>query len=73
MAVELKWYIFDPMLVKPKCVKEEVVYLKIVNKQLKILNLFTKIEKNSASQTHFGLTNILSDMHRFSSTAIYTW
>ena len=40
MAVAQKWWIFDPMLVKPKCVWEGVVYIiwKIVNKQLKNVN-----------------------------------
>ena len=33
VAVALKWSIFDPMLVKPKCIWEAVVFWKIVNKR----------------------------------------
>ena len=54
MAVALKRCIFDPMLVKPKCVWE---VWKILNKQLKNVNKFLKIEKTAISQTHFGFTN----------------
>ena len=46
------------------------VRLKIVNKQLKIVN---KLKKSTASQTHFGFTNTGLKVHRFSSTAIYFW
>ena len=78
MAVELKWCIFDPILVKPKCVWEAVVYLKNCKQTSEKCELIFENWKktkllDTTSQTHFGLTNIGSNMHRFSSTAIYFW
>ena len=46
-------------------------FSKIVNKQLKNVNKFSKIEKTIASQMHFGFSNIESNMHRFCATAIW--
>ena len=61
------------MLEKPKWVREVADFFwKIVNKQLKNVNKFSKIEKKTAtSQTHFGFTNIGSEMHNFRDTAIW--
>ena len=71
MAVALNRCIFDPMLVKPKCIRELVVFRKIVNKPLKNLNKLSKTEKTTASQAHFGFTNMGPNMNHFSATAIY--
>ena len=56
MAITLKLNTSDPMLVKPKCVWEAVVlFWKIVNKQLKNVNKFSKIEKNYRLSNAFWL------------------
>ena len=73
MAIEQIQCTFDPMLVKSKCIWEAVRFFffwKIVNKQLKIVNKFSKIEETATSQTHFGFTNIRSDTFRV--TAIWS-
>ena len=55
-AITLKLCVSDPMLVKPKCVWEAVVFFwKIVNKQLKNVNKFSKIEKNYRLSNTFWL------------------
>ena len=61
-------HIWPYVLVKPKCIWEAVEYLKNC-KQTAVK--FSKIEKTYASQTHFGFTNIGSNMHRFWTTAFY--
>ena len=56
------------MLVKPKCVWEVVVFFNFwKNFQLFVYNF----SKTTASQTHFGFTNIGSEMHNFRGTAIW--
>ena len=74
MAVALQQCIFDPMLVNLKCVSgaegsfffnfsKICLYFSAV-----YLQFFKKI---TASQTHFGFTNIGSNMHCFRDTVIY--
>ena len=41
------------------------IFRKIVNKQLKIINKFLKMEKTTASQTYFGITDIGSETLSF--------
>ena len=54
MAVTQKLSSSDSMLVKPKCVWEVAVFFwKIVNKQLKNVNKFSKIEKNCRHSNSF--------------------
>ena len=67
MAVVLKWCIFDPMLGKPKCTSDMVIYFEIVNKELKNVN---NLKKTTTSQTHIGFDNFGLNMHCFSTTAI---
>ena len=66
LAITLKLCISDPMLVKPKCVWEASNFfdfqLFVYNFQLFVYNLSKKLD---ASQTHFGFTNIGSEMHSF--------
>ena len=71
MAVQLKLCISDPMLVKPKCVWEAVVFLKNCKQTAeKCKQIFENWKKTTASETHFGFTNIGSEMHSFRGTAI---
>ena len=64
--------IFDPMLVKPKCVWEAVVYSKKCKQTAeKCKQIFENWKKSTASQPHFGFTNIGSNMHHFWATAFY--
>ena len=74
MAVYLKLCISDHILVKPKCVLEAVVFFNF-RKFVFIFQLFVYnfSEKTSASQTHFGFTNIGSEMHSFRGTAIWNY
>ena len=63
LAMILKVCISDPMLLKPKCVWEAVVFFNFrKNFQLFVYN-FSK--KAFTSQTHFGFNNIGSEMHIF--------
>ena len=65
MAEPLKICISDPMLVKLKCVLKAQVYFDF---SAICLQFFKK--KLTASQIHFGFTNIGSEMHIFRGTAI---
>ena len=60
IVVALKRCIFDPALVKPKCVQEAVVY----SEKSKI-----NFQKRS-KQTRYGFNNIGSNIHCISTTAI---
>ena len=73
MAIFLKLSISDPMLVKPKCVWEAVVFFLKNCKQTaeKCKQIFQNWKKTTVSQTHFGFTNIGSEMHSFRGTAIW--
>ena len=66
-AVTQKISISDPKLVKPKCVWVAVVFLKnckqIAEKCKQFFENWKK--KPTASQTHFGFTNIGPEMHSF--------
>ena len=63
---------FDPMLFKSKCVWEAVDLFKFLKMCLQSSAFcFQLFKKSTASQTHFGFTNIGSKAHRFSSTATY--
>ena len=69
MAVPLKLGISDPMLVKPKCVREAVVFFNFrKNFQLFVYNF---LKKTTASQTHFGFTNMGLEMLSFKGIAIW--
>ena len=74
LAITLKLCITDPMLVKPKCVREAYNFfdfqLFVYNFQLVVYNFSKKLY---ASQTHFGFINIGSEMLFFDSTPIYFW
>ena len=72
LAITLKLCISDPMLVKPKCVWEPSVFFNF-QKFVYIFQLFVYnfSKKSATSQTHFGFTNLGSNMHRFRATAIY--
>ena len=51
--------ISDAMLVKPKCVCEAVVFLTTCKQTTqKCKQIFKNWKKTTASQTHFGFTNI---------------
>ena len=66
MAVTLERIIFNPSLVKPKCVLGVADFF-----QFSAVCL--QFSKNSATlQTHFGFTNIASEMHRFKAMD-FTW
>ena len=73
MAVPLKLCIFDPMFVKPKYVWRAVIFFFEKLKQTaENVNKFSKIEKKpTTSQTHYGFTNVRSEMHNFRGTAIW--
>ena len=59
IAVALR-RIFDPMLIKTKCVWEVADFLKNCKQTAEKLNKFLKNwKKSAASQTHFGFANIL--------------
>ena len=69
MAVALKQCIFDPIFGKAK------MRLVVCFQFLKICLHFSTVclqffKKTTASQTHFGFTNIGSNMQRFCATAI---
>ena len=66
MAVTLKLCISDSMFVKPKCIWEVTVFLKNCKQTAeKCKKNWKKLKKTTASQTHFGFTNIGSEMHTF--------
>ena len=74
MVVALKRCIFDPIMVKPKCVREAADFWKNYKQTAeKCKPIFENWKKTTASQTHFGFPNFVSNMHRFSSTAICFW
>ena len=59
LAITLKLCISDPMLVKPKCIWEAYNFFDF---QLFVYNFSKKLY---ASQTHFGFTNMESEMLSF--------
>ena len=63
LAITLKMSVSDPMLVKPKCVWELSVFFNfqkfVYIFQLFVYNFSNKID---GSQTHFGFSNIGSEM-----------
>ena len=59
LAITQKLCISDPMLVKPKCVWEAYNFFDF---QLFVYNFSKKLY---ASQTHFGFTNMGTEMHSF--------
>ena len=67
MAVALKRGTFHSFLVYLKCVEEAVIFMKNC-KQTANNGKQMKIET-----THFGFARIGTNMHPFSSTAIYFW
>ena len=70
MAVALKQCIFEPMLVKPKMRLKSGSFYQFSKICLHFSAVCLQFFKKTASQTHFGFTNIGSNMHRFSATAI---
>ena len=63
MAVELNRCTFDPMLVKPKCVREAVDFFNYENCSQTSAVCLQFFKKSATSQTHFGFTNIEAEMH----------
>ena len=73
MAVPLKLCIFDPMLVKPKCVQGVADFFKFSAACLQFSAVCLQFPKISATlQTTFGLYNMGSKMHSFRGTAIWS-
>ena len=69
-----QWFSDTLLLLRSICLWEVVVFWKIVNKLLKIVDKVLYIEKQTAAfQTYFGFTNIGSEINSFSSTALYFW
>ena len=56
--VELKRYTLDPMLVKPQCVWEVYFFKDCKQTGENSRKIFDNGKKSTASQTHFGFTNI---------------
>ena len=70
-VVALKWWIFDPMLVMPKCVWEVADFFSFLKICLHLsADCLQFFKKSATSQTHFGFTNIGSNTHRYRATAI---
>ena len=73
IAVSLKRNIFDPSLVKPKCVLGVVDFFQFSAVCLKFTAIFTiskKKKKSATPETHFGLYHLGSKMHNHGATAI---
>ena len=73
IAVSLKRSIFDPSLVKPKCVLGVADFFQFSAVCLQFSAVCLQFPKKSATlQTHFGLYNMGSNIHSFWAMAMFS-